>query len=100
MAEFAIGSRVWPGLSKLAEEAGEVVQVIGKLIATGGSPEHWDGLGDLRTRLENEIADLTAACIFVAKANGLDEQRIKERGGVKLARFSRWHELGQGNVKP
>ena len=30
---YSIGSDVWPGLSKLAEESGEVVQVIGKIVA-------------------------------------------------------------------
>lgn len=39
---FAIGSPVWPGLSKLAEEAGETLQVVGKLMGTGGESAHWD----------------------------------------------------------
>jgi hypothetical protein len=33
---FAIGSDAWPGTSKLLEEQGELVQVLGKLMATGG----------------------------------------------------------------
>jgi hypothetical protein len=44
---YSIGSTVWPGLSKLVEEMGEVGQVVGKLIATGGDPAHRDGT-DLR----------------------------------------------------
>ena len=54
---FAIGALVWPGISKLLEEAGEVVQVGGKLLGTDGAEGHWDG-SNLRTRLEDEIAEL------------------------------------------
>lgn len=28
--DYAIGSKKWPGLTKLIEEAGEVLQVVGK----------------------------------------------------------------------
>ena len=56
--DFSIGSDVWSGISKLIEEAGEVTQVCGKLIAIAGASEHWDGT-DLRERLEDEIADLS-----------------------------------------
>lgn len=87
---FAIGSKLWAGLSKLIEEAGEVTQVCGKLLATGGNPEHWDG-SNLRLRLEEEIADLTAACDFVRQVNGLDQERIASRVQEKLALFKKWH---------
>jgi NTP pyrophosphatase (non-canonical NTP hydrolase) len=91
MGEFAIGSKVWPGLSKLIEEAGEVQQVCGKLLGTGGEHAHWDG-SNLRERLEDEIADLIAACRFVQDANQLDSVRIFERIGTKLATFHMWHQ--------
>jgi NTP pyrophosphatase (non-canonical NTP hydrolase) len=89
---FAIGSRRWPGLSKLSEECGEVVQVIGKLMGTGGEPAHWDG-SDLRLRLTEELADVLAACDFVAMTNGyaLDEAAIAERRIAKLQQFLEWH---------
>jgi NTP pyrophosphatase (non-canonical NTP hydrolase) len=92
---FAIGSQTWPGISKLVEELGEVAQVAGKLIATGGQPEHWDGT-DLRTRLEDELADLEAAIAFVIRENGLDAGRITDRRQAKLRLFSEWHR-DQGN---
>lgn len=56
---FAIGGNVWPGVSKLIEEAGEVIQVCGKLIQTSGAHQHRDG-SNLKERLEDEIADLMA----------------------------------------
>ncbi len=34
--DFSIGSDIWPGISKLIEEAAEVGQVCGKLIGSGG----------------------------------------------------------------
>ena len=41
---FAIGDKKWPGISKLVEEAGEVTQVAGKLMGSGGDILHWDGI--------------------------------------------------------
>jgi NTP pyrophosphatase (non-canonical NTP hydrolase) len=87
---YAIGSDHCPGLSKLAEEAGEVVQVVGKIVGAGGMVKHWDG-SDLRERLEEEIADALAACLFVIKVNSLDAERIHKRKDEKLDRFREWH---------
>ncbi len=89
--DFSIGSGVWPGISKLTEEAGEVLQVCGKLIGTGGDVHHWDG-SNLKARLEDEMADVMAACEFVASRNDLDAGRISRRVDEKIALFNRWHE--------
>lgn len=96
---YSIGSNLWPGLSKLTEESGEVGQVVGKLIATGGKPAHWDGT-NLRERLQEEIADLMAACFFVMEANGLDEEAMRTRHQQKLALFHRWHVEQADSVPP
>jgi NTP pyrophosphatase (non-canonical NTP hydrolase) len=90
--DFSIGSRVWPGTSKLLEEMGELQQVIGKLIAVAGSAQHWDG--DLRAKLVDELADVTAALRFFGTENlTLDEiKRFSERVDMKLARFREWHQ--------
>lgn len=93
---YSIGSSHWPGLSKLIEECGEVMQVAGKLIATNGNPSHWDGT-DLRLRLEEELADLVAAVAFVGQQNELDEERVLSRIDVKADLFDRWH-VAQGGV--
>lgn len=89
---FAIGGSVWPGLSKLTEECGEVGQVIGKLMGTGGATNHWDG-SDLAVRLTEEMGDVLAAIEFVTMMNpqhvnavAMDDRRIK-----KLALFEKWH---------
>lgn len=88
---FSIGQDVWPGLAKLAEECGEVIQIIAKLIATGGRTDHWSGL-DLRVELENEMADVRAALSFVAAHNpDLDVDRINGRVIRKTELFLSWH---------
>lgn len=89
--DFSIGSRVWPGLSKLLEECGELVQVGGKLIATGGSSKHWDG-SDLTQRLEEELADVQAAIEFLISRNSLNRLAIAGRAMTKVTRFHAWHD--------
>lgn len=86
---YAMGSDHWEGLAKLIEEAGEVVQVAGKLIGTGGDTHHWDG-SDLKVRLEEEIADVVAAARYVVAKNGLDEVAIQRRVDKKLQLFLAW----------
>ena len=98
IAKFAIGAEVWPGVSKLLEEAGEVVQVGGKLLGTDGVEEHWDGT-NLRTRLEDELADLAAAIEFVRSENHLDRERMAERTAAKLQTFRVWHRDERANLE-
>lgn len=90
---FAFGDKEWPGLSKLNEEAGELIQVIGKLMMTHGKAKHWDG-SDLRTRIIEEMADETAALDFVAFHALTAEERdvLRVRAKEKLALFKKWHE--------
>jgi NTP pyrophosphatase (non-canonical NTP hydrolase) len=89
---YSIGSHHWPGLSKLIEECGEVMQVAGKLIGSGGDPMHWDGT-DLRERLLDELSDLQAALRFFGTMNYEQEaaNRFGERVEAKVALFHEWH---------
>lgn len=90
--DFAIGSDVWPGVSKLIEENGELGQVLGKLIGTGGQVNHWDG-SNLAHRMEEEVADTLAAIDFVIENNPehLKAYRIANRRNEKLKLFREWH---------
>lgn len=88
---YSIGSDTWPGISKLIEECGEVVQVCGKILGTGGKVEHWDGT-KLDERLASELGDLLAALRFVALRCGLDRRAVEHRAAEKQALFQRWHE--------
>ncbi|MFC5004130.1 hypothetical protein ACFPIJ_40685 [Dactylosporangium cerinum] len=94
---FGIGSGVWPGLAKVAEEAGELLQVVGKLVATGGHPEHYDG-SDLRARLVEECGDLLAAIGYLTAANGI-EAEVARRASGKREIFDGWHRR-EAIVKP
>jgi hypothetical protein len=87
---FAIGAKDWPGLAKLAEECGELIQVIGKLMAYPDG-DHPDGGPNLIVRLSDEIADVRAACTYVV-LQSLDSATIEPRVQFKLRRFLRWDE--------
>lgn len=98
-APYSIGSERWNGLSKLIEEAGEIVQVAGKIIATGGNRQHWEG-SDLKVRLEEEIADLVAAVQFMTERGAIDGDHIRRRAARKLETFTRWHHESQEDETP
>jgi NTP pyrophosphatase (non-canonical NTP hydrolase) len=87
---FEIGSDKWPGISKLIEESGEVLQVCGKLMGAQGEIMHWDGT-NLRERLMEELGDVIAAAQFVTAYCDLDPVFISERADAKLALFEQWH---------
>lgn len=88
---FQFGSLVYPGLAKLVEEGGEVQEVAGKLMATGGEPEHWDG-SRLNIRIAEEVADLSAACRVFFQLNGYDGAPwVLEREQHKYHLFLQWH---------
>lgn len=89
---FAIGDQDLPGLSKLTEEAGELLQVVGELMAVHGMTKGWDGT-DLRARLVAELADISAAIHFVInKALTAKEARtLMARFRDKYAKFEQWH---------
>lgn len=89
--DFSLGSKVWPGTSKVIEEMGELQQVLGKLIAVAGNTKHWDG--DLRRKLVEELGDLAAALGFFQTENLTIEetQQMFERATKKLALFKQWH---------
>lgn len=88
---FSIGGDVLNGLSKLIEECGEVIQVAGKLLATGGKPEHWEG-SNLHSRIEEEIADLLGSIWFFIDTNNLHTEFINDRMGKKFRQFFQWNE--------
>lgn len=90
---FAFGDMKWPGVAKLNEEAGELIQVIGKLMATHGESTHWDGT-DLRVRFVLELGDLAAAIQFtVARVLTVDEVRLlRARIQEKFEQFEQWHQ--------
>lgn len=87
---YGIGGTRWPGASRVIEESGELLQVLGKLVGTGGALEHWDGT-DLRQRLVDEIGDLRAALEFFTAANELPAAEVEQRARRKRAQYEQWH---------
>lgn len=83
----------WKGIYKLTEECGEVIQIAGKL---GPFPDgnHPDRGGNLRRRMEDELADLSAAATYLIQQEKLDGNYIKERAARKLAQFQEWGLTG------
>lgn len=83
----------WKGIHKLVEECGEVVQIAGKL---GPFPDgnHPDGRGNLRRRMEDELADVAAASAYLIQQEKLDTDYITKRGARKLAQFNEWGLTG------
>lgn len=88
------------GTAKLVEETGEVIQVLGKMIAFPYQDLHPDGKGSLRLRLEDEIGDVEAALAFVVKKRGLDVNRIMARAEEKLALFEAWDAMPGDATRP
>ena len=82
----------WPGLAKLAEECGEVVQVVGKIIGTGGTMTFRDGQVIDRSRLVEEMADLEAIIGFVVEHAFTEAEKAASarRQIQKIELFERW----------
>lgn len=101
---YGIGSETWPGLAKLLEECGEVIQVLSKLLAKGNLDHVWTevdgtprGWGDLTDPLHEELGDLRAAMnFFIASNEEVDVDRVFERADEKFVTFQRWHKEGLG----
>jgi NTP pyrophosphatase (non-canonical NTP hydrolase) len=79
------------GLAKLTEEMGELGQVVGKRQAYPEGP-HPDEYREkpLDERMEDEIADVIAACWFVVQKWDLDRPKISARVMEKKALFAKW----------
>lgn len=79
------------GFFKLQEEMGELNQALGKL---GPFPHgrHPDGGKDLRKRVEDELADVSAAITYFASKNGLTVSH--DRQVMKLRMFEEWGLTG------
>jgi hypothetical protein len=88
---FAIGDKDWPGLSKVTEETGELMQVIGRLMATHGDHAHWSG-SDLKADYLKEVADVAAAVEFVVGfLTPAERSAVSRRKQEKLNLFCHWH---------
>lgn len=88
------------GLVKLVEECGELIQIAGKKMARMDSDDHWDRSGSLRTRLEDEVADVKAIIQIIQQTMGLDVERIELRQLKKWVLFNEWLTKDEAEVVP
>lgn len=86
------------GVAKLIEETGELQtelgklqQTLGKRLAMWDQDEHWDG-SNLKVRMEDEFADVSASMYFVSLQLGMDSERMNRRQIAKIELFGTWHE--------
>lgn len=91
---YTMHNVTWPGLSKVIEESGEVLQICGKIMAIRGGDTYYNG-EDLRVELENEVSDLLASLTYLIRENDLDKARINRRVQMKLAKYQNWKETNQ-----
>lgn len=80
------------GLAKLTEETGELNQVIGKMLNFPETDYHPDGGPPLTVRLAEEIADVLAACAYVAQRHGLNMEAIEKRVEKKTLQYLEWEK--------
>lgn len=83
-------------LGKASEEAGELVTVLARCIIQGLAGKDPRTGKDNRMWLEEEIADVEAACDMLKHELGLDIKGIAERAVVKRARLKEWRDLLNG----
>ena len=83
----------WRGIGTLAEECGEVLQMIGKAVAFP-SGNHPDGHGPVQSRFVEELGDLQAAIDYFCQTNGLPDDQIQVRRQRKLQQFNQWGLTG------
>lgn len=74
-------------LALLAEECGEVVQIIGKILRRGYESFHPDN-PDMTNRqlLEKEIGDVMAAADLMVNAGDVDDDEFLRHARIKQAR--------------
>jgi NTP pyrophosphatase (non-canonical NTP hydrolase) len=88
-------------LALLAEECGEVVQAIGKVLRHGYESCHPDAVSadfDNRYELSKEIGDLIAAVDFLSEAKDIHANVINDQRGKKRTTVAKY--LHHAKVKP
>ena len=81
------------GFSKLAEETGELQQVVGKVLAYGlECDNHPDGGKPLVDRFIEESGDVIAAIYFIMQKYNLSSEDLNKRTSLKLNTFKAWDE--------
>jgi hypothetical protein len=86
---YSIGSDTWPGLSRLAADAAQVVRVACTIMGNGGDTRPEAELDGLRECLQEELGDLRAAIDYVIGKNALDWDAVNRRRDRKRSLYER-----------
>lgn len=79
-------------LALLAEECGEVVQIIGKTLRHGyesTNPVTGDGVTN-RTKLELELGDIMAALRLMDMREDVELDRVLDNSEIKFLKVNKW----------
>ena len=77
-------------LALLLEEAGEVIQAIGKILRHGYESTHPDGGPTNRESLERELGDMAAAIHMMTERRDLNASFIRQCQRNKLSKVSKY----------
>lgn len=77
-------------LALLAEEMGEAIQAIGKVLRHGYTSRHPDGGPNNRSLLEKEVGDVQAALDLMVGARNLDPMKIDQYRRQKQSNVRRY----------
>ena len=82
-------------LAMLAEEAAEVIQVIGKILRHGYESSHPNRVTTNREDLQSEIADFQNVCWAMEGSGDIDKDKIEwaaKRSFLRKARYTHHQE--------
>lgn len=79
-------------LALLAEECGECIQAIGKILRHGYESSHPEGTfqGTNRDNLEREMGDILAAMQILKEGGDIEQKRLTEWREDKLGRVGKY----------
>jgi NTP pyrophosphatase (non-canonical NTP hydrolase) len=77
-------------LALLLEEAGEVVQAVGKILRHGYESYHPDGGPSNRESLERELGDMAAAIQMMTERRDLNTAFIKQCQREKMVKVAKY----------
>jgi hypothetical protein len=86
---YSIGSDTWPGLSRLAADAAQVVRVACTIMGNCGDTQPEAETAGLRESLQEELGDLRAAIDYVIGKNALDWDAVNRRRDRKRSLYER-----------
>jgi hypothetical protein len=86
---YSIDSDTWPGLSRLAADAAQVVRVACTIMGNGGDTLQEAEATGLRESLQEELGDLRAAIDYVIGKNALDWDAVNRRRDRRRSLYER-----------